>query len=105
MPENEIDGKVTIALLGQQLTHISTQLEKLTSQVATILIGGSGRDEKITSLCLLLRDYRKIEEHVLFMLPWVRVLRWFLVIAGGVVAAAIIGGIMWAVAQSGGLLP
>ncbi len=33
--------------------------------------------------------------------PWLAGLRWFLMIAGGILAVAIVGGILWAVVQSG----
>lgn len=35
--------------------------------------------------------------------PWLAGLRWFLMIAGGILAVAIVGGILWAVVQSGSL--
>ena len=104
MPD-ETNGRVATALLVQQLAYISTQLEKLTIQVETLCVSGKERDAHLVKIGLLLRDYNDIEKKVDFMYPWVVGFRWFAIIAGGLVAVAIIGGVFWAVAQSGGLLP
>ena len=105
MPDDDINGRVTTALLVQQLAYISAQLEKLTIQVEAMCLGGKERDTALIKIGLLLRDYKDVERRVDFMYPWVVGVRWFCIIAGGVIAVAIIGGVFWAVAQSGGLLP
>ena len=104
MPD-EINGRVANALLVQQLAYISAQLEKLTIQVEALCAGGKERDTRLIKIGLLLRDYQEIERRVDFMYPWVVGVRWFCIIAGGLIAVAIIGGVFWAVVQSGGLLP
>jgi len=102
---DEINGRITSALLVQELAYIRVQLAEVNAQLATAAIDSKGRDNILSGIKILLRDYKKMEQRVDFMYPWVVGFRWFAIIAGGLVAVAIIGGVFWAVAQSGGLLP
>jgi len=92
--EENDNGRVTIALLGQQLTYISTQVDKLGVQVQTALIGAEARDEKLTGLYVLLRDYKELEDHVSFMLPWVKGLKWFVILVGGFIIGGVSTGVL-----------
>jgi len=53
---------------------------------------------RVTQLEACAKDFSKWE-------PWLRGMKWFVMLAGGIVATAIIVGLLWAVGQSGALTP
>jgi len=108
---NDFDGRVTMAVLGEQLTQVVLRVDKLIESVDRLVESGHKRDMDMTSVRLALAGVEKFgarldqsEDDIKEMQPWVRGLRWGLIIIGGVIILTLFGGLLWAVAQSGGLL-
>ena len=104
MPDTQ-DGKVTLALLGQQQDNILVVLHEVSDNVRALKDNDHQRELDIRELQHCMGDMPEIKQKVEFMHPWVRGIRWFALIAGGIIAFAIVVGLLWAVAQSGSLIP
>jgi len=79
MPDTP-EGKITLALIGQQQGHIIDKLTELTAE--------------IKAMC----------EEIKLMRPWVQLWRWVAIAFGVAILAAIVAGVLWAIAQSGALI-
>jgi len=79
MPDTP-EGRVTLALIGQQQGFIIDKLDVLTAEIK------------------LLSNAIKV------MRPWVSLWRWVAIAFGTAILIAIVAGILWAVAQSGALI-
>jgi len=79
MPDTP-EGKITLALIGQQQRYIIDKLTELTAE--------------IKAMC----------EEIKLMRPWVQLWRWVAIAFGVAILAAIVAGVLWAIAQSGALI-
>jgi len=79
MPDTP-DGKITLALIGQQQRYIIEKLTELTAE--------------IQAMC----------DEIKLMRPWVQLWRWVAIAFGVAILAAIVAGVLWAIAQSGALI-
>jgi len=104
MPDTD-DGKITLALLGQQQQYIISQLTSLMESFEELSRASTTREKAIIELQLCLREFVEVKERVGVMWPWVNGLKWVAMIGGGILIVALIAGILWAAAQSGALVP
>ena len=108
----EIDGRVTLAVLGEKLGQVVQRVEVLIVLVDHLVASGHRRDEDAVAVRLALQAFEKVEIRLVVaendieeMQPWVKGMRWFVLILGGVLALAVVAGILWAAAKAAGLMP
>ena len=104
MPDTD-NGKITLALLGQQQQHIIEQLNALMNSFDELSRASLAREKAITKLEVCLREFPQVKERVDTMWPWVNGLKWAAMIGGGILIVALAAGMLWSMAQSGALIP
>jgi len=131
MPDTD-DGRVILARFEENLAYVKKAVDKILETVEKVVDKAIERDKQIASICATLTELPKlegrikdvenkvvilqdlpefnerletVEKEVISFRPWVHGLRWFALLLGGAIALAVIGGLLWAVAQSGGLFP
>ena len=112
LTSNEYDCKIALAVLSEQLSQFVTQMNRLVVSVDKLVEAGHARDADMVAVRLTLTSVEKFdgrlgktEEAINEMRPWVRGLRWGLLIIGGVLVRVFMGALLWALVQSGAALP